>query len=77
MVHEDPQIPHTRQANRGPRLARGMTLAIEPMVNAGTHELNMHQDTWTVVTKDGKYSAHYEDTILITDNAPEVLTLCG
>jgi len=74
-VHEDPQIPHTRQQKRGPRLARGMTLAIEPMVNAGTYEINTQNDTWTVVTQDGKYSAHYENTILITDGEPEILTL--
>ena len=74
-VHEDPSIPHTKQKTRGPRMAIGMTLAVEPMVNVGTHELNMHQDTWTVVTKDGKFSAHYEDTLLITDGEPEILTL--
>ena len=74
-VHEDPQIPHTKQDKGGPRLRRGMTLAIEPMVNAGTHELNMLKDTWTVITQDGEYSAHYEDTVLITDGEPEVLTL--
>jgi len=75
MVHEEPSIPHTAQKTRGPRLAKGMTLAIEPMINVGTHELNIHQDTWTVVTKDGKFSAHYEDTILITDGEPDILTL--
>lgn len=74
-VHEDPSIPHTKQKNRGPRMAMGMTLAIEPMINVGTHELNIHQDTWTVVTKDGKFSAHYEDTVLITDGEPDILTL--
>jgi methionyl aminopeptidase len=74
-VHEDPSVPHTAQKTRGPRLVKGMTLAIEPMVNAGTHELNIHNDTWTVVTKDGKYSAHYEDTVLITDGQPDILTL--
>jgi len=74
-VHEDPQIPHTRQDKRGPRLGRGMTLAIEPMVNAGTFEINMSDDTWTVVTQDGKYSAHYENTVLITDGEPDILTL--
>ena len=74
-VHEDPQIPHTKQESGGPRLKRGMTLAIEPMVNAGTHELNMLRDTWTVITLDGEYSAHYEDTVLITDGEPEILTL--
>ena len=74
-LHEDPQIPNTRQDKRGPRLARGMTLAIEPMINIGTHETTVQNDTWTVVTRDGKYSAHYENTILITDAEPEVLTL--
>ena len=73
-VHEDPQIPHTKQEKGGPRLKRGMTFAIEPMVNAGTHELNMLKDTWTVITLDGEYSAHYEDTLLITDGAPDILT---
>jgi len=52
-----------------------MTLAIEPMVNAGTFEINMSDDTWTVVTQDGKYSAHYENTVLITDGEPDILTL--
>ena len=74
-LHEDPQIPHYKQDNRGPRLLRGMTLAIEPMINAGGHELSMLDDTWTVVTQDGKYSAHYENTILITTGEPEILTL--
>ena len=74
-VHEDPQIPHTRQEKRGPRLGRGMTLAVEPMINEGTHDINMLDDTWTVVTKDGLYSAHYENTVLITDGEPDVLTL--
>ena len=74
-VHEDPQIPHTRQDKRGPRLSRGMTLAIEPMVNAGTYDIYMRDDTWTVITKDGEYSAHYENTVLITDGEPDVLTI--
>jgi len=74
-VHEDPQIPHTRQKKRGPRLQRGMTLAIEPMINLGTSETNMSDDTWTVITRDGEYSAHYENTVLITDGQPEILTL--
>ena len=74
-VHEDPQIPHTKQEKGGPRLKRGMTFAIEPMVNAGTHELNMLKDTWTVITLDGEYSAHYENTLLITDGEPDILTL--
>ncbi|MCL2387169.1 MAG: type I methionyl aminopeptidase [Defluviitaleaceae bacterium] len=74
-VHEDPQIPHTRQEKRGPRLRRGMTLAIEPMINIGTYDISMLDDTWTVVTRDGEYSAHYENTVLITDGEPEILTL--
>jgi methionyl aminopeptidase len=74
-VHEDPQIPHTRQEKRGTRLRRGMTLAIEPMINVGSYEINMLDDTWTVVTQDGEYSAHYENTVLITDGEPEILTI--
>jgi methionyl aminopeptidase len=73
-VHEDPQIPHTRQEKRGSRIRRGMTLAIEPMINVGTHDISMLDDTWTVLTKDGEYSAHYENTILVTDGEPEILT---
>jgi len=74
-VHEDPSIPHTAQKTRGPRLTKGMTLAVEPMINVGTHELEIKEDTWTVVTRDGKFSAHYENTVLITDGEPEILTL--
>jgi len=74
-IHEDPQIPNTRQEKRGPRLSCGMTLAVEPMVNAGTGETTTLQDTWTVVTSDGEYSAHYENTVLITDGEPDILTL--
>jgi methionyl aminopeptidase len=74
IVHEEPSIPHTAQKTRGPRLTPGMTLAIEPMINVGTQELDTHQDTWTVVTRDGKFSAHYEDTVLITSGEPDILT---
>ena len=74
-VHEAPQIPNYRMNTRGPRLAKGMTLAIEPMVNAGTHEVIRLADGWTVVTKDKKFSAHYENTILVTDGEPEILTI--
>jgi len=74
-LHEDPQIPHHRQEKRGPRLQKGMTLAVEPMVNVGSHELNMLDDTWTVITQDGKYSAHYENTFLITTGEPDIMTL--
>jgi len=75
-MHEEPQIPNYRQAGRGPRLFKGMTLAIEPMVNEGTHEVVVLKDQWTVVTKDRKCSAHYENTIAITDGAPDILSLC-
>ncbi len=74
-LHEDPMIPNFRQRRRGPKLKKGMTLAIEPMINMGTWEVEWKEDDWTVVTSDGEYSAHYENTILITDSEPEILTL--
>lgn len=74
-LHEDPQIPNFRQRRRGIRLQPGMTLAIEPMVNIGTYEVCWLDDDWTVVTEDGSLSAHYENTILITDGEPEILTI--
>jgi len=74
-VHEDPQVPHTRQEKRGPRLGVGMTLAIEPMINLGGYDIRTLEDTWTVITLDGEYSAHYENTILVTDGEPDILTL--
>lgn len=74
-LHEDPSIPNYRQIGRGPRLQKGMVLAIEPMVNAGTYELEVLDDDWTAVTKDGKNAAHYENTVLITDGDPELLTV--
>lgn len=74
-MHEDPQIPNYGLPHRGPRLKRGMTLAIEPMVNAGGYEVYTLENRWTVVTKDGSLSAHYENTIAITDSEPEILTL--
>lgn len=73
-IHEDPQIPNYGLPGRGPRLKPGMTLAIEPMINAGTHEVKTLNDNWTVVTADGKRSAHFEHTIAITDDGPEILT---
>lgn len=73
-MHEDPQIPNFGPPARGPRLKQGMTLAIEPMVNLGTFEVRTLPDDWTVVTLDGKLSAHFEHTIAITDNTPEILT---
>lgn len=73
-MHEDPQIPNYRQGKRGPQLKPGMTLAIEPMVNAGTWQTRTLGDKWTVVTKDGGLSAHFEHTIAITEGDPEILT---
>ncbi len=73
-MHEAPEIPNYGHPGRGPRLLRGMTLAIEPMVNAGTAAIRQMPDGWTVRTADGKWAAHYENTILITDGAPEILT---
>jgi len=74
-LHEDPQIPNFRQKRKGLLLQPGMTLAIEPMINMGTWEVEFLDDDWTVVTRDGLPSAHYENTILITDGEPEILTL--
>ncbi|MEI3340206.1 MAG: type I methionyl aminopeptidase [Eubacterium sp.] len=74
-LHEDPQIPNFRQKSRGIRLRPGMTLAIEPMVNMGRYDVEWTEDDWTVVTEDGTLSAHYENTVLITDGEPEILTL--
>lgn len=74
-LHEDPQIPHYGPPGRGPRLKKGMVLAIEPMVNAGTFHVKVLEDDWTVITNDGELSAHYENTIVITDGEPELLTL--
>lgn len=74
-LHEDPQIPNFPQKRRGIRLVPGMTLAIEPMINAGRADVAWLDDDWTVVTQDGSLSAHYENTILITEGEPEILTL--
>lgn len=74
-LHEEPQIPNFAQRRKGVRLQPGMTLAIEPMINMGTADVNWLDDEWTVVTADGAYSAHYENTILITEGEPEILTL--
>lgn len=73
-MHEDPPIPNYGPPNRGPRLETGMTLAIEPMVNLGTYRVRVLQDNWTVVTKDGEPSAHFEHTVAITAEGPEILT---
>ncbi len=74
-LHEDPQIPNFAQKRRGFKLEAGMTFAIEPMVNMGSWEVEWLDDDWTVVTADGSLSAHYENTVLITDGEPEILTL--
>lgn len=74
-LHEDPQIPNYRQRRRGIKLQAGMTLAIEPMINMGDRDVAWMDDDWTVVTWDGSLSAHYENTVLITDGEPELLTL--
>jgi len=74
-LHEEPEVPNFGNPGRGPRLLPGMTLAIEPMVNAGVHDVRVLKDGWTVVTADGKLSAHYENTVLITDGEPEILTV--
>ena len=73
-LHEEPEIPNFGRAGRGARLYAGMTLAVEPMVNAGTHGVRVKNDGWTVVTLDGKLSAHYENSIAITESDPIVLT---
>lgn len=74
-LHEEPQIPNFKQERRGPRLQAGMTLAIEPMINLGRGDVVWEEDEWTVVSEDGSPSAHYENTILITDGDPEILSL--
>ena len=74
-LHEEPEVPNFGAPGRGPRMLPGMTLAIEPMVNVGTYEVEILRDKWTTVTADGKLSAHYENTVLITDGEPEILTV--
>ncbi len=74
-LHEDPQVPNYKPIGRGPKLQVGMTLAIEPMVNAGRFDVRTLNDDWTVVTLDGSLSAHYENTIVITDAGHELLTM--
>ena len=74
-LHEAPEIPNYEMGRRGVRLRKGMTLAIEPMINIGTHEVEWLDDDWTVVTADGSLSAHYENTVLITEGEPVLLTL--
>ena len=73
-LHEDPQIPNYGPPARGPKLKAGMTLAIEPMVNVGSPAVKVLEDGWTAVTSDGRRSAHFEHTVAITENGPEILT---
>jgi methionyl aminopeptidase len=73
-VHEEPQVPNFVDGKKSPILKPGMTLAIEPMVNAGGREVRMLNDGWTVLTRDGSLSAHFEHTVLITESEPEILT---
>lgn len=74
-MHEEPEIKNYRTLKRGMKLRAGMTLAIEPMINAGTYAVKWKKDGWTVVTADGALSAHYENTVLVTENGPEILSL--
>ena len=74
-LHEEPEVPNFESSRRGPRLLPGMTIAVEPMVNVGSYDVKILKDGWTVVTSDGKLSAHYENTVLITDGEPEILTV--
>jgi methionyl aminopeptidase len=76
-LHEQPSVPNYGKPGRGPKLKKGMVLAIEPMVGTGTYEVEVLGDEWTAVTTDGKYAAHYENTVVITDGEPEVITLLG
>jgi len=76
-LHEEPQVPNYGKRGSGPRLKAGMTLAIEPMINAGTATVRLLDDGWTVCTADGMASAHFEHTVLITKEEPEILTFRG
>jgi methionyl aminopeptidase len=73
-MHEDPQVPNFGVPGTGPLLRPGYALAIEPMVNQGSHEVQMLEDHWTIITADGQLSAYFEHTVLITDNGPIVTT---
>lgn len=75
-LHEDPQIPNFGEANSGPKIKNGMTIAIEPMINVGTYQVTVAEDGWTVVTKDKKASAHFEHTVAIINDKPEILSVC-
>jgi methionyl aminopeptidase len=74
-MHEDPQVPNYWPGSPGPKLKAGMVFAVEPMVNVGTYETYVLDDEWSVMTEDGELSAHFEHTIAVTENGPEVFTL--
>ena len=74
-LHEEPEVPNFGRPGRGPRLIPGMVIALEPMVNAGSYEVRVMPDRWTTKTADGSRAAHYENTLLITDGEPEILTV--
>jgi methionyl aminopeptidase len=74
-LHEEPEVPNFGKPGRGPRLIPGMTIAIEPMVNIGSYDVHVMPDRWTTKTVDGSRAAHYENTVLITDGEPEILTV--
>lgn len=74
-MHEDPEIPNFGRPGRGPKLVEGMVLAIEPMVNIGGYHVDVQENQWTVVTRDNSLSAHYENTVAVLENGPEILTL--
>lgn len=74
-MHEDPEVPNFGKPGRGPKLIEGMVLAIEPMINIGRYNVKVEPNGWTVITNDGTLSAHYENTVAITNNGPEILTL--
>jgi len=73
-MHEDPSVPNYGKPGRGARLQHGMVIAIEPMVNAGTPDVRILKDGWTVITADGALSAHFEHTVAITETGPVILT---
>lgn len=76
VLHEDPEVPNYGHPGHGPRLVRGMTIAVEPMITAGDYRCHVLANDWTVVTDDGSLAAHYENSLLITDGEPEILTFC-
>ena len=76
-LHEDPSVPNYGRPGRGPKLRKGMVLAIEPMISEGTYEVDLLDDGWGAVTRDRRLAAHYENTVVITDGDPEVITLLG